>query len=52
MLAGAPRWEEALTGVEERNGDFDANLCKTDVNFLVIASLVCLLSMSCNLLFC
>lgn len=50
MLAGTPRREEALTGAEERNGDFDTNLCKIDGNFLVIASLVCLLSMSCNLL--
>lgn len=47
---GLPRWEEVLTGAEERNGDFDTNLCKIDGNFLVIASLVCLLSMSCNLL--
>ena len=40
MLAGAPRWEEALIGVEEKNGDFDTNLCQIDVNSLAIASLV------------
>lgn len=42
MLAGALKWEEGLTGAEERNGDFDADLHKIDVNFLAIASLVCL----------
>lgn len=41
-----------IDGAEKRNGDFDANLCKLDVDFLAVASLVCLLSMSCNLISC
>lgn len=35
--------------IEEQNGDCDIDLCKIDVNFLATASLICLLSMSCNL---
>lgn len=50
--AGAPRQEEALTKGEERNGDFDNNLCKIAVNLLAAVSLVCMLSMSSNLLSC
>lgn len=43
-LLGKKHW-----WAEEQNGDFDINLCKTNVNFLAIASLICLLNMSYNL---
>lgn len=51
-------WMRNLTGLqggrkhwwaEEQNESCDIELCEIDVTFLTIASLICLLSMSCNL---